>query len=84
MKKLIPINTTADGCSYAIKARYCTTSLANMMGGGRTLPVHWYNGGMARTITARYYKTGASNILEHWDDGYATTGVIEIEDSAGD
>lgn len=41
-------------------------------------------GGLARTLTARYYKTGASNILEHWTDGYATTGILEIEDTAGD
>lgn len=37
---------------------------------------------MARTLTARYYKTRSSNILEHWDDGYATTGILEIMDDS--
>lgn len=53
-------------------------------GGGRTFPLDRSIGGLARTITARYYKTGAANILEHWEDGYSDTGIIEIEDSAGD
>ena len=41
-------------------------------------------GGLARTLTARYYKTGSLDIISHWDDGYATTGILEIEDTGSD
>ena len=84
MKKLIPINTTADECAFAIKTNYFKTALSDMTRGGRTFSLDRSAGGLARTITARYYKTGAANILEHWEDGYSDTGIIEIEDSAGD
>lgn len=79
MKNVIPINTTADGCAYTIRARYDGACLKSLTGGG-VLPEHGGYGGLARTLTARYYKTGLSNILEHWDDGYATTGILEIMD----
>lgn len=81
MKNQIPINTTADGCAFTIRARYDGACL-NSLTGGRLLSEHWCYGGLARTITARYYKTGSSNILEHWDDGYATTGILEIMDDS--
>ena len=81
MKKVIPINTTTDGCAYTIRARYDGACLKSLTGGG-ILPEHGGYGGLARTLTARYYKTGSSNILEHWDDGYATTGILEIMDDS--
>lgn len=77
--KQIPINTTSDGCAFTIRARYDGACLKSLTGGGTTRTRElWRSGGLARTLTARYYKTGASNILEHWDDGYATTGILEI------
>ena len=53
-------------------------------GGGRPLSMYRSIGGLARTLTARYYKTGSGNIIGHWDDGYATTGILEIEDTGSD
>ena len=46
--------------------------------GGWILPEHGCIGGLARTLTARYYKTGVTNIIGHWDDGFATTGILEV------
>lgn len=36
MKKVIPINTTTDGCAYTIRARYDGACLKSLTGGGHT------------------------------------------------
>lgn len=77
MKKMIPINTTSDGCAFTVRARYDGACLKSLTGGG-ILPEHGGIGGLARTLTARYYKTGVTNIIGHWDDGFATTGILEV------
>lgn len=45
----------------------------------RTMAINAAGGGtIARTLTARQYKTGNANIFRR--DGFATTGIIEIYD----
>lgn len=38
MKKMIPINTTSDGCAFTIRARYDGAGLTSLTGGGGHFP----------------------------------------------
>lgn len=38
MKKVIPINTTTDGCAHTIRARYDGACLKSLTGGGAYFP----------------------------------------------
>ena len=50
-----PINTTADGCAFGVKASYFkNASLTTLTGGGRTLPLH---GGSGVEILGLYSPT---------------------------
>ena len=40
MKKIVPINTTADGCAFTIVTRYEGRAYLKSMTGGRVLPLH--------------------------------------------
>lgn len=45
MKKIIPLNTTSDGCAFTIVTRYEGRAyLKSMTGGGRILPLHGSSG----------------------------------------
>lgn len=38
MKKIIPINTTSDGCAFTVRARYDGACLKSLTGGGGYYP----------------------------------------------
>lgn len=38
MKKVLPINTTSDGCAFTLRARYDGACLRSLTGGGWILP----------------------------------------------
>ena len=38
MKKILPINTTADGCAFTVRARYDGACLKSLTGGGGYYP----------------------------------------------
>lgn len=46
MKKILPINTTADGCAFTVRARYDGACLKSLTGGGRILPEYGGLGGV--------------------------------------
>lgn len=51
--KMIPINTTADGCAFTIVTRYEGRAyLKSMTGGGRILPLHGSDGSVVGKINA--------------------------------
>jgi hypothetical protein len=84
MKKMIPINTTSDGCSFTIVSRYDGRAyLKSMTGGGRILPLHRGVGGVCKCIYARYGKLSWENFLgrlEHGGWDCQMTCVMEIND----
>ena len=51
MKKQIPINTTADGCAFTIRARYDGACLKSLTG-GRLLPEYGRAGDLAGKINS--------------------------------
>ena len=40
MKRIVPINTTSDGCAFTIVARYEGRAYLKSMTGGRILSMH--------------------------------------------
>lgn len=66
----IPLNTTADGKAFAIKAQYSKNGSKNICDGdnfqatGVAVPVNPLKSGKARTVTAGYSVKGVSHIME--------------------
>lgn len=52
MKKILPINTTADGCAFTIRARYDGACLRSLTGGGRILPEYRSSGDLVGYINS--------------------------------
>lgn len=77
----MPINTTADGNAFTVRARYDGACLGSLTRGGLVPRDRSAGsiGGLCRTITAGYYKAGLARIVGHLTDGYAATGILEID-----